>query len=645
MKNRIYCLLLVTLFLLLSGCSVGSSKPLITPTESPLTNSPSPTQKPSEASVVGTALNSSSTLFKVEFQDKRIIKQDSLFSFNGRLFAITSAEQGINILEFDPYNGQLVNEINKNFIKSYSTFGIVPASRLYGQIRGSISNLEYWYLIDDTTKKLYVFNNNFDTVAVFSLEACGTEVVFVSTDLSRLYYIDSAFQICSLDSKNQSSILYSIPSDYSLAVLEGITYDNQLLIRLTDKDYNNKIISFKPQAGSYTELLDGSPLFSFTSEGTFIRLFDDLGSLLWLDKDGLYDINILDTDEYSLASSYLSNRNHYISTVLSKSKNDTLNYEFRVYSNTTNGLAFSTKFLGAALEAYSDTLYISNALHITGDLIVGIISEDAAQSDSLYVWTYTKDENIDNFGFKSKYSNPHIFTHEVEADIKELEDEIENLYGIKVSIKAGEINGKTTFTTSDMSNWKVAKKALNTVKETLAKYPEGFFTALKSQVSENILLYLSDPIKDGIINANGYYNYIDETLSYICINGTSLDRLERDIYHEIWHAIDRAIVLNSNCNLYYDWNTYLPKGFVYDESFEKYNAGSNTDLTLASENNADNVWFVDNYTKTTISEDRARLAEALFSYGPDFYSAYPHLQDKTNQMLKELKLIFPGFSW
>ena len=86
------------------------------------------------------------------------------------------------------------------------------------------------------------------------------------------------------------------------------------------------------------------------------------------------------------------------------------------------------------------------------------------------------------------------------------------------------------------------------------------------------------------------------------------DNMESTYYHELFHAMDSYIIMESN--VYDDWSTLNPEGFTYDNSYMD-NETRDPGPYLEGENRA----FIDRYSMSYPKEDRARIMEYAMGAG------------------------------
>lgn len=291
-------------------------------------------------------------------------------------------------------------------------------------------------------------------------------------------------------------------------------------------------------------------------------------------------------------------------------------------------------------DMYSDAL--------CGNMLLFETIEYNSGARKIFLWDTgaTKSEAI-------SLNEKSIYTME-EMDYDELSDkasEIGDKYG--VTIKFGD-NIKTeisdyTFEVYDKRGY--IEKALDLIDGTLECYPDGFFDDLEKDLRRDTIIYLTGKHipKDATVSISDSTGLTsDEDGLFMLFLNIEDGILTRDtIVHEITHIIDHK--------LWYDgaldddeWCTYNPEGFEYyyeyvNDEGEDYAVVDDSDYTSYYDNAWDedyqDTYFIDSYSKTWPTEDRARLMEYLIGdmtyYNDVFHSV--HLQNKLDYYFKIIR--------
>ena len=206
--------------------------------------------------------------------------------------------------------------------------------------------------------------------------------------------------------------------------------------------------------------------------------------------------------------------------------------------------------------------------------------------------------------------------------------------------------------------------ALDTVRNALAAYPEGFFRRFRNSRGQGGLrILLVEDLENsqfesfsaaGITYGFGaWYNLALE------VGELAMEDTGETVHHETWHAVERRICdLEPEAFYFGDWSALNPSGFDYDPDFDHYYEKDGLDqYILYHGGKRDEVYFVSSYSTVTDKEDRATLIQFLFSPGDvkDFYPeydsyyqmacSYPHLKDKLDEMAKWTEKVFGCVYW
>ena len=100
------------------------------------------------------------------------------------------------------------------------------------------------------------------------------------------------------------------------------------------------------------------------------------------------------------------------------------------------------------------------------------------------------------------------------------------------------------------------------------------------------------------------------------------------------HAIE--YYLNNNKIYFSEWNSYNPINFMYSGVYYTNRVFNDT---LDSYKFNEDVYFVDNYARSNVLEDRARTFETICR-GED-YSKYPNLNAKIDYLKNVILSNFP----
>ncbi|MCD7754396.1 MAG: hypothetical protein LUH41_07655 [Clostridiales bacterium] len=198
--------------------------------------------------------------------------------------------------------------------------------------------------------------------------------------------------------------------------------------------------------------------------------------------------------------------------------------------------------------------------------------------------------------------------------------------------------------------------ALDALEEAFSRYPEGYLAQLGGDDTRGICFYLSgvmtptDPGQN-ISNPGGLACQVGD-LEIIALDADGYVRVQ-DVIHELTHILDHQLWLALDEET---WNSMNPEGFDYhyayiDENGVSYEWGDTTytaDGSAYYNGDVESVYFVDAYSTTYPTEDRARLMEYLLAdpdSGPNRWFASSHIQEKLTWYFSLIRGEFDTTGW
>ncbi len=189
--------------------------------------------------------------------------------------------------------------------------------------------------------------------------------------------------------------------------------------------------------------------------------------------------------------------------------------------------------------------------------------------------------------------------------------------------------------------------------EELSKYPEGFVGQIGYGNYDTIHFYIAADligISSETLNTAGGFQLEIGNESVIVVDFTYFTVARTTIHHELGHCIDDTLTYNG----YMDeniWNSYNPLsvtgGSIYTDTYDLY--GNYGDEIYAYGSNGEdcaNSYFVDTYSMTYPSEDRAKIWENIMSDEKYVYwEKTPHLTAKLNYYAECIRQNFDSTGW
>ena len=196
--------------------------------------------------------------------------------------------------------------------------------------------------------------------------------------------------------------------------------------------------------------------------------------------------------------------------------------------------------------------------------------------------------------------------------------------------------------------------SLSVLDNVLSLYPDGYFDALKGSYYRDIAFYLTGPLTphnadSNISNAGAFATESDGVMQ---LAFDLYDDLAPDtVIHELTHSADYRF-LGEGIWDEEAWNSMNPEGFSYyeayiDENGESYETAGSPDHTAMDGWPADEVYFIDPYSKTYAMEDRARLMENLLAGSSPYKYCFSgeHVREKLGFYFRFLRKTLGDEGW
>lgn len=256
-------------------------------------------------------------------------------------------------------------------------------------------------------------------------------------------------------------------------------------------------------------------------------------------------------------------------------------------------------------------------------------------------WDYTTEKDNNDY---SMFVKTNYIPRELDEKRKALEEKYHIFFYLGPEI--GSVLNDYIVTVS--YNYAAMESALDTIDETLSLYPEGFLEQIKVGSTKTLGIYLCEGFTkngpnsiDTAIAVASEYGYERLLILNIDYQG---DSLAKNMIHEISHWIDKRIAYKMGDGNYDElWCALNPKDFKY--CFSYVNCRYNWDYiySLANKNNS---YFVDSYSQTYPTEDRARMFEYLMypSEYEDFFES-EHILHKVSRYFELIREYFDTTGW
>ncbi len=303
-----------------------------------------------------------------------------------------------------------------------------------------------------------------------------------------------------------------------------------------------------------------------------------------------------------------------------------------------------------------------------GDILFSV---SANNCQYYLIWTPT-DDNIENITKIEKITindieSPLIETKEdfekytpgeLSADkkiLREKADDMEKRYGVDIRIGEECKDYFGGYAMQAVTDFNTVSEALEELEIQLKRYPDGFFEQFADDWYSGLLINLSGTIigvSDGGLDKAGGFQYSIDDKRVIVIDSSYRSNVNETFNHELCHAIegviwDRHYFEEDYCLSNDNWNKLNPKteDDIYTFDYSKFGNEKYMDYATGWEDYSDR-YFVDDYSMTFPTEDRARIFEEVMTgdHYIDMDSA-THLQDKLNYYCKCIRDTFDTTGW
>lgn len=269
-------------------------------------------------------------------------------------------------------------------------------------------------------------------------------------------------------------------------------------------------------------------------------------------------------------------------------------------------------------------------LQILNDLAYIVVTDGI--SYDLYIWDYNK--NIINENMKERNIS--------KIDSYELVNKIKNSFNVNVNIYDKGIRYFNDFYALPSNDIELTLDRLKETYEVLNYFNKDFFNKFNINDNLGIEIYLTGKVSPSnletqISNPSAYSLVMNNT--YIIALNINTKEYKKTLCHELMHTIENnmldlyenKIIKNEPFN---KWNTLNPKNFNYNNS---YTDETNEEYTIS--NNKD-IYFIDSYSKTYPSEDRARIFEQ-FCNSKNILNEYSNIKKKALYLKDEIIRVYP----
>lgn len=492
--------------------------------------------------------------------------------------------------------------------------------------------------------KLIKYNlelSNIEKEVTFNTKDIGPSIIIkdnyvnvVSSSNVSIYKFDKSLKLISKLEKNiEEYDLYGVYKEEPLLIKDNEIYIND---KLYDKVLTscNKAISIIYKDNSFiyfdNEELNISCIYNIHKKTTdyldnsIIEPINN-GYMLYNYKDNKVIIKKENEKKY-----YLNSKNETSNIKVNNDGTKLITFnddskELKIYDLENN------KIINKIILNLSSEEFIS--LFILNDLAYTVVTNGI--SYDLYVWNY-KENTLNESMISHSDSKSKINSYELVTKIK-------NEFNVNMYIYEKGVKFFNDFYALPSYDDELTYDSLSKTYKMLSNFNKEFYDKFYINDNNGIEIYLTDKVAPSdlniqIKNPSAYSLVMNNT--YIIALNINTNSYEKTLCHELMHTIENnmhdlynnKILKNEPFN---KWNEYNPKDFKYNNS---YIEESNDRYTISSEKD---VYFIDSYSHTYPSEDRARIFEQ-FCKDESIIEKYSKIKKKAEYLKNEIVNAYPS---
>lgn len=456
----------------------------------------------------------------------------------------------------------------------------------------------------------------------------------VSSSNASIYKFDKSLKLISKLEKNiEEYDLYGVYKEEPLLIKDNEIYIND---KLYDKVLTscNKAISIIYKDNSFiyfnNEELNINCIYNIDKKTTdyldnsIIEPINN-GYMLYNYKDNKVIIKKENEKKY-----YLNSKNETSNIKVNNDGTKLITFnddskELKIYDLENN------KIINKIILNLSSEEFIS--LFILNDLAYAVVTNGI--SYDLYVWNY-KENTLNESMISHSDSKSKINSYELVTKIK-------NEFNVNMYIYEKGVRFFNDFYALPSYDDELTYDSLSKTYKMLSNFNKEFYDKFYINDNNGIEIYLTDKVAPSdlniqIKNPSAYSLVMNNT--YIIALNINENSYEKTLCHELMHTIENnmhdlynnKILKNEPFN---KWNEYNPKDFKYNNS---YIEESNDRYTISSEKD---VYFIDSYSHTYPSEDRARIFEQ-FCKDESIIEKYSKIKKKAEYLKNEIVNVYPS---
>lgn len=422
---------------------------------------------------------------------------------------------------------------------------------------------------------------------------------------------------------------WSLPG-YAAVEYAGQSEDSVSLV-LMDTNYSTSIGILDTLTGNLS-VPDSLRNMSALGDGRFLK--ESASRWILISKDTLHEARILNkTREYEMM---YAEANNLMLTGSSAHTDDPFNYYY-IYElyRLEDGMRINR--IDDPLFSYLTFLCMDNA----GNAVFSSFDEE--NGTRLLYWEGTKDTDpLPSSGFCI------MDLTRTEDECTALEQKIYDRYGVHVYYdEYSLLDLVPDYICTPLKDSLLIKEGLECFYDYMKDYPEGFFDDLS--YSGRLEFYLCDsfiPVDEAGISTAGALTYTGGPDTIIAVSLKYMDIVEQSLAHELMHAMERRIQTYSytvGLPLLDFWYTLNPEGFSYYNSYHDKDGYEVSDTRYTLWESYQTGWFIDPYSTTYPTEDRARILEYLYKNFTECFGN-AHMEAKAKYLCAMIRAAFPSVS-
>ena len=577
---------------------------------------------------------------------------------------------------FNKDTGKLVNEL---IVKEDDNYVLVKENCI------SVENVENGVF----TATTYDFDLN--EIANFSIDEVSA---IVSSDGKRVYYA-SNHRLVMYDSQTGESKTVDSKNEFSVYTVMDVATDESghdyVKISAMAADYNwynfiydmyNDEIDYVTDTDTFLELYDG-----FAVSDQYSEDYAHISWIVGISERKAYYYNI--TDEIKANTEAVGNIQMYVLSngdlLFTYSEGDKVYAD--VYDKEESKRKASTAIDIANIrressnkpqdmEYYTDIIWITRKSYYISDDVMMLVLSDINGTEYYLQWQM--DDAVDNNMIKvsnhkigamsvdiSKFDNELLIPGELSDEFKplrEFADRLEKEYDIEINIGEECSDVCEIYLVYPMLDYGYTERALYKLEAALEKYPKNFFSQFKYEGVEGIDIHFSEKIlgiSDESLGSAGGLKCVENGRLKLVLDIDDEGAFDITFHHELCHAIDEVIAYKQSLvddPVYSSekWNMLNPYDDMYTYNYvdwgksEYWQYSYDNEISDPGYNGGTiNAYFIDAYSMTYPTEDRARLFENIMREQGRYvdFENSPNLLAKVNYFAMCIRASFDTTGW